>query len=95
MVDGSSLLLDLDGVVVESVQRLEGGSRLVHVRTAPQWVGICPECGERSTLSKGWAAWFAKSPRMVISNRILPPNNHECIVWIVRNRLCNERISTK
>ncbi len=37
MVDGSSLLLDLDGVVVESVQRLEDGTRLVHVRTAPEW----------------------------------------------------------
>ncbi len=46
MVDGSSLLLDLDGVVVESVQRLEDGTRLVHVLTAPQWVGICPQCGE-------------------------------------------------
>ena len=31
MVDGSSLLLDLDGVVVESVQRLNDGSRLVVV----------------------------------------------------------------
>ena len=29
MVDGSSLLLDLDGLVVESVQRLEDGTRLV------------------------------------------------------------------
>lgn len=36
MVDGSSLLLDLDGVVVESVQRLEDGTRLVQVLTAPQ-----------------------------------------------------------
>jgi transposase len=54
MVDGSSLLLDLDGVVVESVQRLEDGTRLVSVLTAPEWVGICPECGERSTRSKGW-----------------------------------------
>ena len=35
MVDGSSLLLDLDGVVVESVHRLEDGTRLVHVQTAP------------------------------------------------------------
>ena len=35
MVDGSSLLLDLDGAVVESVQRLGDGTRLVHVLTAP------------------------------------------------------------
>ena len=33
MVDGSSLLLDLDGVVVESVQRLEDGTRVVSVLT--------------------------------------------------------------
>ena len=53
MVDGSSLLLDLDGVVVEAVQRRADGSRLVVVGTAPKWVGICPECGQRSTRSKG------------------------------------------
>ena len=51
MVDGSSLLLDLDGVVVESVRRSEDGTRLVVVGTAAQWVGVCPECGERSTTS--------------------------------------------
>ncbi len=53
MVDGSSLLLDLDCVVVESVQRLADGSPVVHVLTAPEWVGICPQCGERSTRDKG------------------------------------------
>ena len=62
MVDGGSLLLDLDGVVVESVQRIEDRTRLVVVRTAPEWVGICPECGERSTRPKGWVA---TSPRDV------------------------------
>ena len=61
MVDGSSLLLDLDGVVVESVQRREDGTRLVVVGTAAEWVGICPQCGQRSTRSKGWVA---TSPRM-------------------------------
>lgn len=35
MVDGSSLLLDLDGVVVDSVQRLADGTRLVQISTAP------------------------------------------------------------
>ena len=34
MVDGSSLLLDLDGVVVEAVQRRADGTRLVVVGTA-------------------------------------------------------------
>ena len=36
MVDGRSLLLDLDGVVVESVQRLADGTRLVQVSTAAE-----------------------------------------------------------
>ena len=54
MVDGSLLLFDLDGVVVESVQRLADGTRLVHVLSDPAWVGICPDCGERSTRSEGW-----------------------------------------
>lgn len=35
IVDGSSLVLDLDGVVVESVERLADGTRLVGVVTAP------------------------------------------------------------
>lgn len=54
MLHGSSLLLDLDGVVIESVQRTVEGSRIVQIATAPQWVGICPECGQRSSRSKGW-----------------------------------------
>ena len=62
MVDASSLLLDLDGVVVESVQRLANGTRLVQVLTAPEWVGICPECEERSTCSK---CWVSTGPRDV------------------------------
>ena len=45
MVDGSSLLLDLDGVVVEAVQRRADGSRLVVVGTAPKWVGSARSAG--------------------------------------------------
>jgi transposase len=54
MVDGSSLLLDLDGVVVESVRRLDDDSRLVQIETASNWVGVCPQCWQRAKRSKGW-----------------------------------------
>jgi hypothetical protein len=47
MVDGSSLLLDLDGVVVESVQRLEDGTRFAKLLSADPHEDIA-------------AAWIAK-----------------------------------
>jgi len=49
-----SLLLDLDGVVVESVRRVDDGSRIVRLGTDPRWVGVCPQCGQKSTRPKGW-----------------------------------------
>ena len=39
-----SLLLGLDGVVVESVTIYEDGALTVHVGTAHEWTGVCPQC---------------------------------------------------
>ena len=41
-----SLLLGLDGVVVESVHVDVDRTRIIHVLTAVDWVGVCP--GARS-----------------------------------------------
>src|SRR5271156_6878217 len=49
-----SLLLVLDGVVVESVHVDVDRTRAIHVLTAVDWVGVCPERTERSSRSKGW-----------------------------------------
>lgn len=92
MVDGSSLLLDLDGVVVESVQRLEDGTRLVHVLTAPEWVGICPECGERSTRSKGWVS---TSPRDVQVGPDRPMLRWRKRKWLCPSMVCERRVFTE
>lgn len=92
MVDGSSLLLDLDGVVVESVQRLEDGTRLVHVLTAPEWVGICPECGERSTRSKGWVL---TSPRDVQVGPDRPMLRWRKRKWLCPSMVCERRVFTE
>ena len=92
MVDGSSLLLDLDGLVVESVQRLEDGTRLVCVLTAPQWVGICPDCGERSTRSKGWVL---TSPRDVQVGSDRPVLRWRKRKWLCPSRVCERRVFTE
>ena len=49
-----SLLLGLDGVVVESVTINDEHTRTVHVRTAAEWIGRCPQCDTRSSRSRGW-----------------------------------------
>ncbi|MCB0949642.1 MAG: ISL3 family transposase [Mycobacterium sp.] len=92
MVDGSSLLLDLDGVVVESVRRLEDGTRLVGVLTAPEWVGICPECGERSSRSKGWVL---TSPRDVQVGPDRPVLRWRKRKWLCPSAVCERTVFTE
>lgn len=92
MVDGSSLLLDLDGVVVESVQRRDDGSRLVRLQTAAQWVGICPQCRQRSTRSKGWVR---TSPRDVQVGPDRPALRWDKRKWLCNNGLCTRKVLTE
>lgn len=91
MVDGRSLLLDLDGVVVESVQRLSDGTRLV-VRTAAEWVGICPECGERSTRSKGWVV---TSPRDLQVGPDRPVSRWRKRKWLCPSTIWERKVVTE
>jgi transposase len=92
MVDGSSLLLDLDGVVVESVQRLADGTRLVQVSTAPEWVGICPGCGERSSRSKGWVC---TGPRDVQVGPDRPVLRWRKRKWLCPSTVCDRKVFTE
>ncbi len=90
MVDGSSLLLDLDGVVVESVQRLVDGTRLVQVLTDPRWVGICPDCGERSTRSKGWVSTGPRDVQVGPDRLLLQWRKRK---WLYPSMVCERRCS--
>lgn len=92
MVDGSSLLLDLDGVVVESVQRKADGTRLVQVATAPVWVGICPQCGQRSSRSKGWVS---TAPRDVQVGPDRPQLRWRKRKWLCTNIVCDRKVFTE
>jgi len=75
-----SLLLGLDGVVVESVHIDVDRTRTIHVATAGQWVGVCPGCAGRSSRSKGWVS---TGPRDIKIGPGIPR-----IVWQKRKWLC-------
>lgn len=92
MVDGSSLLLDLDGVIVESVRRLQDGTRLVGMLTAPQWVGICPECGERSTRSKGWVSTTPRDVQVGPDRPVLQWRKRK---WLCPSVVCDRKVFTE
>ena len=55
MDNDTTLLLDLDGVSVHRVERLEDGRRRVHLTTADPAARACPACGVFATRIKGRA----------------------------------------
>ncbi|MGV9349280.1 transposase family protein [Streptomyces spiralis] len=55
MDDDTTLLLDLDGLAVTRVERLEDGIRRVHLITAAEQARACPECGAFAIRVKGSA----------------------------------------
>ena len=52
MDQGSSLLLGIDGLVVDSVLLDESGRRVVHCSTDPELAGWCPDCRQQSSSPK-------------------------------------------
>jgi transposase len=66
--DDTTLLVGLDGVVVERVDLDPDGCRVVHLATAADVEAVCPSCRTRSTSPRGWVvtrprdvAWPARS----------------------------------
>mgnify|MGYP000906987916 FL=1 len=64
MDQSSSLLLDIDGLVVDQVVRNDAGRRVVHCSTDPQLAGWCPECGEQSKSPKAWVTTRPRDVRL-------------------------------
>ena len=52
MDQGSSLLLGIDGLVVDRVLIDESGRRVVHCSTDPELAGWCPACRQQSSSPK-------------------------------------------
>ncbi|MFD0450012.1 transposase family protein [Rhodococcus aetherivorans] len=86
-----SLLLDLDGVVVESVRRVDDGSRIVRLGTDPRWVGMCP-CGQTSTRSKGWVTTRPRDVQVGPDRPRLEWNKRK---WLCTNISCGRKVFTE
>jgi transposase len=82
VVNDTTLLLDLDGVSVIRVERLEDGTRRVHLATAEEAARACPECGAFAWKVKGTAR---------TRPRDLPYGEHGLVLlWHKRRWWCRE-----
>jgi len=82
VVNDTTLLLDLDGVSVMRVERLEDGTRRVHLATADETARACPACGVFSSRVKGPA---------ITRPRDLPYGERGLEFWWHKRRwLCRE-----
>ncbi|MCZ4102851.1 MULTISPECIES: transposase [Streptomyces] len=82
MVNDTTLLLDLDGVSVMRVERLQCGGRRVHLATAEEAARACPACGVFASRVKGSAT---------TRPRDLPSGESRLeLVWHKRRWWCRE-----
>jgi transposase len=78
----TTLLLDLEGVAVERVERRADGSRLIHLVTEDETARACPACGVLASAPKGWVC---------TRPRDLPyGHNGLGLVWRKRRWYCRE-----
>jgi len=54
MVNDTTRLLGLDGLVADRVELHPGGSPVVHLSTGVDQARCCPQCGIRASRVKGW-----------------------------------------
>ncbi|SON63819.1 hypothetical protein MSIMFI_05350 [Mycobacterium simulans] len=92
MSNGSTLLLGLDGIVVDTVAPGEDGVRVVVVGTADEWVGKCPKCRTRSSRSKGWVT---TRPRDIKIGPDRPRIMWRKRKWLCTNILCRRKSFTE
>lgn len=92
MSNGSTLLLGLEGIVVDTVTLDEDGGRVVVVGTAEEWVGKCPKCRARSKRSKGWVT---TRPRDIKIGPDRPKIMWQKRKWLCTNVLCKSKSFTE
>jgi transposase len=92
MSDSSgSLLLGLDGITVESVE-VDDNVRIVHVGTAGEWIGVCPDCRTRSLRSKGWVQTRPRDVKIGADRPLIVWRKRK---WLCTNRSCHRRSFTE
>jgi transposase len=90
--NGSTLLLGLEGIVVDTATVGEDGVRVVVVGTADEWVGKCPKCATRSSRSK---AWVTTRPRDIKIGPDCPRIVWRKRKWLCTNVLCKRKSFTE
>ena len=92
MEDGSSLLLGIDGLVVDSVLLDASGRRVVHCSTDPELAGWCPDCRQQSSSPKERVTTRPRDVRM-------GPDRPELLwhkrKWHCRVAECERRVFTE
>lgn len=81
MHDDTTLLLGLDGVVVDRVELDPDGCRVVHVSTADAAAAVCPSCRSVSTSVRGWVQTGPRDVPLPVPARL---------VWRKRRWRCRE-----
>ena len=82
VTDGTTLLFELPGVRVDRVERLDDGTRVVHVVTADEAAPACPDCGVVSTSVKA---------RVITCPRDIPYGQDRIMVrWYKTRWRCRE-----
>jgi transposase len=88
----NTLLLGLEGIVVDTVKLGEDGVRVIVVGTADKWAGKCPKCANRSSRSKGWVT---TRPRDIMIGPGRPRIVWRKRKWLCINILCKRKSFTK
>jgi hypothetical protein len=84
-VGDATLLLDLDGLAVQSVERSEAGSRLVRLATVDETAAACPVYGVISTRVK---EYVCTRPRDLPQGRVRVELTWRKRRWYCREPLC-------
>ena len=94
MDKSSSLLLDIDGlvVVVDQVVRDDAGRQVVYCSTDPQLASWCRACGEQSTSPKAWVTTRPRDVRLGQDRPILLWRKRK---WRCRVISCERKVLTE
>ena len=91
MERSATLLLGLPGAAVARVERWEDGARVVHILTAGEHAGVCPECGVVSASCK---QQVATRPRDIPSGTEAVERLWHKPRWRCRHPVCPRRTFT-
>jgi transposase len=91
MDQSSSLLLGIDGLVVESVLIDESGRRVVHCTTDPELAGWCPKCRQQSSSPKERVVTRPRDLRIGPDRPVLLWHKHK---WHCRVQECERKVFT-